>query len=83
MTRRGRRTLKELNIKRVQVRITLTLYEGEDDDLIDWFDTIPDKKTPSYVKMALRQGSFLDIETEEKDEEFIDDDFLDDLLGSL
>lgn len=83
MTRRGRRTLKELNIKRVQIRITLTLYEGEDDDLIDWFDAIPDKKTPSYVKMALRQGSFHDIENEEKDEEFIDDDFLDDLLASL
>lgn len=82
-SRRGRPTLKEQNIKRVHVRMTLTLYEGFDDDLIEWFNSIPDKKTPSYVKMALRQGSLTFVSNEEKEEEFIDDDFLDDLLASL
>lgn len=79
----GRPTLEELGIERSIVRITLTLYEGEDDDLIDWFDSIPIRKRPKSIKKALRQGGVsIDNEPEEFTE-FISDDLLDDLLGAL
>ena len=53
---RGRPSLAELDITRVLIRVSITLYEGDDDDLIDWFDSIPDGKRASYIKTALRQG---------------------------
>ena len=80
---RGRPSLTELNIKRVVIQATITLYEGADDDLIDWFDSIPTGKRASYIKTALRQGGASAENEEEEFEEFISDDLLDDLLGSL
>jgi len=56
INRGGRPTLAELDIERVLIRTSLTLHEGEDDDLISWFDSIPHRKRAHLVKVALRQG---------------------------
>ncbi len=80
---RGRPSLKELDITRVIIRATITLYEGDDDDLIDWFDSIPAGKRASYIKTALRQGGASTENQPEEFGEFISDDLLDDLLGTL
>lgn len=37
--------------------INLTLRAGEDDDLIAFFRTIPDRRRVAAVKMALRSGN--------------------------
>ena len=79
----GRPKLTELDIERITIRITLTLYEGEDDDLIDWFDSIPIRKRASSIKTALRQGGASAEDDHQEFEEFISDDLLDDLLGAL
>ena len=82
-TQGGRPSLEELEVTRFTMRITLTLYEGEDDDLIDWFDSIPFRKRAKSVKTALRQGGASTENEEDSFEEFISDDLLDDLLGAL
>ncbi len=79
----GRPTLEELDVERIIVRITLTLYEGEDDELIDWFDSIPIRKRAKQIKIALRQGGVACENEQEDASEFISDDLLDDLLGAL
>ena len=79
----GRPSLAELDIKRVVIQTTLTLYEGEDDDLIEWFDSIPNGKRAHFVKIALRQGGMSSENDHQEFEEFISDDLLDDLLGTL
>lgn len=81
--KRGRPSLKDLEIKRVVIRVCLTLYEGQDDDLIDWFDTIEQGKKAKKVKTALRQGGANHQKIEENLTEFIDDDFLDSLLSAI
>jgi len=40
-----------------QVRITLSLREGEDDDLIDFMDRLPFRGRAAAVKTALRTGN--------------------------
>lgn len=80
---RGRPSLEELDIRRVVIRVALTLYEGDDDDLIDWFDSIPHRKRASFVKTALRQGGMTDTKEQEEFDDLITDDLLDDLLGAL
>lgn len=79
----GRPTLAQLNIERVRIKVCLTLYQGEDDDLIDWFDSIPHRKRASNVKIALRQGGMTEVEHHDESPEFIADDLLDSLLGAL
>lgn len=79
----GRPTLAEQDIERIQIRTTLTLYRGFDDDLIDWFDSIPSRKRAGRIKIALRQGGMTVTQPEDSDEEFISDDLLDGLLGAL
>lgn len=79
----GRPTLAELEIERVVIRIALTLYEGEDDDLIEWFDSLDHGKRAHSVKIALRQGGMSANNNEAEFDEFISDDLLDDLLGTL
>ena len=79
----GRPTLSELDIERILIRISLTLYLGEDDDLIDWFDSIPNGKRAHFVKTALRQGGMTTPKEKEEFDEFIDDDLFDDLLSAL
>ncbi len=39
--------------------IKLTLHPGEDDDLIAWFDGLPDNLRAAAVKAALRGGAAL------------------------
>jgi uncharacterized protein with von Willebrand factor type A (vWA) domain len=39
-----------------QFKLTLSLREGEDDDLIDFFDRIPPRGRARAVITALRQG---------------------------
>lgn len=79
----GRPSLEELDIERLIIRITLTLYEGEDDDLIDWFNSIPIRKRATYIKAALRQGGATIENEAEQTTDFISDELLDDLLGTL
>ena len=79
----GRPTLAEQDIERVQIRVSLTLYQGEDDDLINWFDSIPHRKKAERVKTALRAGGMTIVDDDDSREEFISDDFLDELLGAL
>lgn len=81
--RGGRPTLAELSIQRIQIKTTLTLYRGFDDDLIDWFDSIPRRKRAQQIKIALRQGGMTVARKEDSSEEFIDDDLLDELLSAL
>lgn len=80
---RGRPSLAKLDIKRVVIRIALTLYEDQDDDLIDWFDSIDHGKRAQSVKIALRQGGMTVKNEQEEFEDLITDDLLDDLLGAL
>jgi len=55
--RRGRP--RKLPENRVVVRLTLHLWNGEDDDLIDFFKQIPTRRRAAYVKTALRSGKAL------------------------
>lgn len=59
-------------------RITLRLWEGEDDDLIAFLDAAPDGRKVAAVKQAMRGGNLgLDRDAE------IDDDDLFDLVDGL
>ena len=39
-----------------QVRITLSLRDGEDDDLLLFFNSLPDGRRAAAMKIALRLG---------------------------
>ena len=39
-----------------RINIVLSLREGEDDDLIDWFDALPSRGRSGAVMAALRSG---------------------------
>ena len=72
-----------LNIKRIRKKITLTLYEGVDDDLITWFEHIPKGQIANSVKTALRQGG-MDYQQEEQiEEDFISDDAFANFLDGI
>jgi hypothetical protein len=79
-TKRGRKP-KEGELKVYDIR--LRLWEGEDDDLIAFFQSIPNGQRPSGLKMALRSGGALadlqpvDTENEDDDVDFDLDHFLD------
>lgn len=55
--------------KRHRVRITLTLWEGEDDDLLDFFRSLPERKRATAVKQALRHGTGLLPQIVEEDDD--------------
>lgn len=38
------------------IRAVLTLREGEDDDLIQVFQTVPARKRAAFIKAAMRSG---------------------------
>jgi hypothetical protein len=46
----------KLECQVLQVRVTFSLREGEDDDLLTFFTGIPNGKRASALKMALRAG---------------------------
>ena len=53
------------------IRLTLVLRPGEDDDLIDWFASMPQRGRARAVICALRQGgvNLADESAEEDDQE--------------
>lgn len=66
---------------RHKYEIKLYLWEGEDDDLIAFFESLPDRKRATGVRMALRSGDALgDLQVAEVDDEEMDFD-LDDFLA--
>ncbi len=52
-SKRGR---PKLDCKVHQIRFTLSLREGEDDDLIFFFSDIPERRRAAALKTALRAG---------------------------
>jgi len=52
-SKRGR---PKLDCKVHQIRFTLSLREGEDDDLLFFFTDIPERKRAVALKAALRAG---------------------------
>ena len=54
-SKRGR---PKLDCKVHQIRFTLSLREGEDDDLIFFFSDIPERRRAAALKAALRAGVF-------------------------
>ncbi len=64
--------------------LKLYLWEGEDDDLIAFFEGLPNRKRAAGTRMALRSGGALvDLKANDLDEEDDDMDFdLDDFLSS-
>ncbi len=69
----------KLNTPLRRFYINLTLREGEDDDLIAFFERIPERQRVRAIKLALRTG---DLATLQSDMDAEDDslvDALDDL----
>jgi len=52
-SKRGR---PKLDCKVYQIRFTLSLREGEDDDLLFFFSDIPERRRAAALKAALRAG---------------------------
>jgi hypothetical protein len=44
------------NLMAVLIRTVLTLREGEDDDLITAFRSVPPRKRAAFIKAAMRSG---------------------------
>ena len=67
---------------RHKFEIKLYLWEGEDDDLLAFFDGLPSRKRAAGIRMALRSGGALadlsptDLSDEDDDMDFNLDDFL-------
>ena len=60
------------------IRAVLTLREGEDDDLIQVFQSVPARKRASFIKAAMRSGGL-----EIKLDELPDDSDLAESLGNF
>lgn len=72
-----------LKYKRYRKNIMLTLYEGIDDDLIAWFDSIPTGELALTIKTALRQGGITLKQEEQLSEDLMSDDAFADFLDAL
>ena len=71
---------RKLTSKVHRFDINMTLREGEDDDLIAFFQSIPKNRRVRAVKTALRSGKLeTDIETELPDDDELSS-ALDDLM---
>ena len=64
----------------VVVMVKLRLHPGEDDDLIDFFASLPDRGRARAVITALRTGNISQVLI---DEGLDDDQMAEDLLGSF
>lgn len=64
----------------VTVWLKLRLHPGEDDDLIDFFASLPERGKARAVVMALRTG---DIHQVLADEGLDDDQMAEDMLGNF
>ena len=60
--------------------VKLRLHPGEDDDLIDFFASLPDRGRARAVMTALRTGSINQVLIEEG---LDDDQMAEDMLGSF
>ena len=67
----------------IQIRLTLTLHEGIDDDLIEWFESIPNGQKALSIKVALRQGGMTLAKQDEEAEDLMDDDLFAEFLDAL
>ena len=72
-----------LKYKRHRKNIMLTLYEGIDDDLIAWFDSIPTGELALTIKTALRQGGMTVEQEEQISEDLMSDDAFAGFLDAL
>ena len=72
-----------LTMTRIRKKVTLTLYEGIDDDLIDWFDQIPKGEIANSIKTALRQGGMTLEQEDENVEDLISNDAFADFLDGI
>lgn len=72
-----------LTMTRIRKKVTLTLYEGIDDDLINWFDSIPKGEIANSIKTALRQGGITLEQEDENVEDLISDDAFADFLDGI
>ena len=57
-------------------RVTFTLWEGEDDDLIAFFLGLSPGQYATAIKQALRAGGILLTDPDEDEDDFDLDDFL-------
>jgi len=75
MSKRGRP--RKQGVKHV-FKVTFTLWEGEDDDLIRFFQSAPTRRLAAFIMQALRAGEGLTATTEDIPDDFEDDvdDFL-------
>jgi len=64
----------------VVVMVKLRLHPGEDDDLIDFFASLPDRGRARAVMTALRTGNISQVLV---DEGLDDDQMAKDMLGSF
>lgn len=69
---------------RHRYRVTLLLWEDEDDDLIAFLESLPERKLAAGIKLALRSGGALsDLRSVDLDEDDDDLDFnLDDFISA-
>lgn len=79
-----------LTMTRIRKHFTLTLYEGIDDDLIAWFDSIQKGEIARSItacvplgKTALRQGGMSVVREDETSEDLMSDDAFADFLDAL
>ena len=68
---------------RIRKHFTLTLYEGVDDDLIAWFNSIRKGEIARSIKTALRQGGMSVVREDETSEDLMSDDAFADFLDAL
>ena len=76
---RGRKPKKGV---RHTFRVTLLLWEDEDDDLLTFLEGLPPRKRAAGIKLALRSGGALsdlqsaDLGEDEEEMDFDMDDFI-------
>lgn len=57
-------------VRTILIRASLTLREGEDDDLIAVFQTVPARQRANFIKAAMRSGGLqVDLEGLPNDDE--------------
>lgn len=81
--RRNRGGRPPLTMTRIRKHFTLTLYEGIDDDLIAWFNSIRKGEIANSIKTALRQGGMSVVQEDEMNEELMSDEAFADFLDAL
>ena len=69
----------KLNTPLRRFYINLTLREGEDDDLIAFFERIPERQRVRAIKLALRTGDLATLQSDMNAEDDSLVDALDDL----